>query len=39
MNQRNLALYVPKWNPLSPEVPTEAIFVQPKLENFCWRIE
>ncbi len=39
MNQRLLALYGLKWNPFSPELPTEAIYVAPKLENFCWRIE
>jgi hypothetical protein len=25
--------------PFIPEVPTEALYVPPKLENFCWRIE
>ncbi len=39
MNQKLLALYGLKWNPFSPELPTEAIHVPPKLENFCWRIE
>ena len=39
MNQRLLALYGLKWNPFSPELPTEAIYVHPKLESFCWRIE
>jgi general secretion pathway protein A len=39
MNQRLLALYGLKWNPFSPELPTEAIYVPPKLESFCWRIE
>jgi type II secretory pathway predicted ATPase ExeA len=39
MNQRLLALYGLKWNPFSPELPTEAIYVPPRLENFCWRIE
>ena len=39
MNQRLLALYGLKWNPFSSELPTEAIYVAPKLENFCWRIE
>ena len=39
MNQRLLALYGLKWNPFSPELPTEAIYVPPKLENLCWRIE
>lgn len=39
MNQKLLALYGLKWNPFSPELPTEAIYVPPKLEGFCWRIE
>ena len=39
MNQRLLALYGLKWNPFSPELPTEAIYVPAKLESFCWRIE
>ena len=39
MNQKLLALYGLKWNPFSPELPTEAIYVSPRVENFCWRIE
>ena len=39
MNPTLLALYGLKWNPFSPELPTEAIYVPPKIENFCWRIE
>ena len=39
MNHPLLALYGLKWNPFSPELPLEALFVTPKLENFCWRIE
>jgi general secretion pathway protein A len=39
MNQRLLALYGLKWNPFTTELPTEAIYVPPKLESFCWRIE
>lgn len=39
MNQKLLALYGLKWNPFSPELPTEAIFVAPRVESFCWRIE
>ena len=39
MNQKILALYGLKWNPFSPEMPSEAICVPPKMENFCWRIE
>lgn len=39
MNQKLLALYGLKWNPFTTELPTEAIYVPPKLESFCWRIE
>ena len=39
MNNNLLALYGLKWNPFSPAVPTEALYVTPKVENFCWRIE
>ena len=39
MNKKLLALYGLKWNPFSPELPTEALYLNPKTENFCWRIE
>ncbi len=39
MNKKLLALYGLKWNPFSPELPTEALYVTPKIEHFCWRIE
>jgi type II secretory pathway predicted ATPase ExeA len=39
MNHKLLALYGLKWNPFTAEVPIEALYVSPKLENFCWRIE
>ena len=39
MNPTLLALYGLKWNPFSPELPTESVFVSPRVENFCWRIE
>jgi type II secretory pathway predicted ATPase ExeA len=39
MNHKLLALYGLKYNPFIPEVPTEALYVPPKVENFCWRIE
>jgi general secretion pathway protein A len=39
MTQKLLALYGLKWNPFAPELPVHAIYVPPKLENFCWRIE
>src|SRR5215831_2803072 len=39
MNKKLNALYGLKWNPFSPELPTEALLVSAKLESFCWRIE
>lgn len=39
MNKKLLALYGLKWNPFSPELPLEALFITPKVKNFIWRIE
>ncbi|MDZ7751713.1 MAG: ATP-binding protein [Gammaproteobacteria bacterium] len=39
MNKSLLALYGLKWNPFSPELPTEALMATPALEDFAWRIE
>ena len=39
MNKKLLALYGLKWNPFSPELPTEALLTTPKIDSFCWRIE
>jgi len=39
MNKKLLALYGLKWNPFSPELPTEALHVTPAIDSFCWRIE
>jgi len=39
MHQRFLALYGLKWNPFSPELPLEALFRGPRLDDFCWRVE
>ncbi|MEI8243963.1 MAG: ATP-binding protein, partial [bacterium] len=39
MNRTLLALYGLKWNPFSPELPVEALFITPRLEDFCWRVE
>jgi type II secretory pathway predicted ATPase ExeA len=39
MNTKLLALYGLKYNPFTPDVPTEALHIYPKLENFYWRIE
>ncbi len=39
MHKKLFALYGLKFNPFTPDVPTEALHLYPKLENFCWRIE
>ena len=39
MNKNLLSLYGLKWNPFSPALPTEAIHITPKIEQFYWRIE
>jgi len=39
MNKKLLALYGLKWNPFSPELPIEALFITPKVKNFIWRLE
>ena len=39
MTKKLLALYGLKWNPFSPDVPSEALLTPPKLDTFCWRIE
>jgi type II secretory pathway predicted ATPase ExeA len=39
MTKKLLSLYGLKWNPFSPELPAEALYVPPRLEQFCRRIE
>jgi type II secretory pathway predicted ATPase ExeA len=39
MNKTLLALYGLKFNPFSPELPSEALHITPPVEQFCWRIE
>jgi general secretion pathway protein A len=39
MNHQLLALYGLKFNPFSPELPIDAVYVPAKTESFCWRIE
>jgi general secretion pathway protein A len=39
MNKKLLSLFGLKWNPFSPEIPSEALLVAPLLESFCWRVE
>ena len=39
MNKKLLALYGLKYNPFSPELPLDALFITPRVTDFCWRIE
>ncbi len=39
MRKKLLSLYGLKWNPFSPDVPIEALFVPPPIDHFCWRLE
>lgn len=39
MNKKLLSLFGLKWNPFSPDVPTDALLVTPRVESFCWRVE
>lgn len=39
MKHRQLALYGLKFNPFSPEIPTEALYPIPAINDFCWRIK
>ncbi len=38
-NKKLLALFGLKWNPFSPEVPTEGLVVSPAVDHFGWRVE
>lgn len=39
MKTKLLALYGLKYHPFTPDIPTAALHVYPKLNDFCWRIE
>jgi general secretion pathway protein A len=39
VNKKLLALFGLKWNPFSPDVPTDALLIAPRVESFCWRVE
>jgi type II secretory pathway predicted ATPase ExeA len=39
MNKKLLSLYSLKFNPFSPDLPHNALWISPVLESFCWRIE
>lgn len=37
--KRLLSLWGLKWNPFSPELPSEGLLVTASIENFAWRVE
>jgi type II secretory pathway predicted ATPase ExeA len=39
MNKKLLSLYGLKFNPFCPQIPTEALWVSPPIQSFCWRLE
>jgi general secretion pathway protein A len=39
VNQKLLGLYGLKFNPFSPELPTEALLQTSRVDSFCWRVE
>jgi type II secretory pathway predicted ATPase ExeA len=40
MNSKKLlSLWGLKWNPFSPELPSDGLLATPKIENFAWRVE
>jgi general secretion pathway protein A len=40
MNSKKLlALYGLKWNPFSPELPSDGLLLTPKIEQFAWRVQ
>jgi type II secretory pathway predicted ATPase ExeA len=39
VNKKLLSLFGLKWNPFSPDVPTDALLVAPRIDSFCWRVE
>jgi general secretion pathway protein A len=40
MNSKKLlSLWGLKWNPFSPELPSDGLLVTPKMDHFAWRVE
>lgn len=39
MRKRDLTHFGIKWNPFSPDVPTEALMKTSRSDHFCWRVE
>jgi general secretion pathway protein A len=39
MNRKMLGQMGLKWDPFSPEFPLEGVYVSPRVEAYCWRVE
>ena len=39
MNHTLLSPFGLKWNPFGSELPTEALYLSPKINDFFWRVE
>ncbi len=39
MNKKMLTQYSLKYNPFSPDVPVDALYVSPAIDHFCWRVQ
>lgn len=39
MNRQYLALYGLKYNPFAPDLPLDALHINPAIQDFCWRVE
>ena len=39
MNKKHLSLYSLKFNPFSPQVPVDALYLTPAMDHFCWRVQ
>ena len=39
MNKQLLALYGLKYNPFTPDIPTDGLYTHSKFDEFAWRVE
>ena len=39
MTRPLLSVYGLKWNPFTPDIPSEALWRTAEVEHFCWRVE
>jgi type II secretory pathway predicted ATPase ExeA len=39
MDNKLLSLFGLKWNPFTPDLPSQGLYAPPAVDNFCWRVE